>query len=155
MTEPWLHFSGHDFSAMDVAALVAGAVFFIADIVVLGLIFKRLFQMVKESRGEAGSAAPNSASVGRPGEAKTTDTPGFSLEEPAAFDQRSTEAAPPKGQIILLVVLKFILLVPVLIALLYRFESEVPALFSGMLLGLVIVCLALYVSRRRKPRTKG
>lgn len=139
-------------SAMTGLAVIAGAVFFVGDIYVLGLIFKRLFVLVQDaSSGFSGSGAQGSGakSPAEPG------LPAYSPEEPAPFEERSTEAAPSKTQIILLVVLKFILLVPVLIALLYSFADQIPALFAGMLVGLVIVCAALYLRRRRKPLARG
>lgn len=134
-----------NFDALSAVAMVAGAVFFIGDIIVLGLIFKRLFAMVKDSAGQQGLSAGDSQD----------GQPVFSLEEPAGYEDRSTEAAPPKTQIVLLVLLKFILLVPVLIGLLYVFSAKVPALFAGMLIGLVIVCAYLYISRRIKPSARG
>lgn len=144
-------------SAMTGLAVIAGAVFFVGDIYVLGLIFKRLFVLVQDaSSGFSDSGFQGSGAQGSG--AKLPAEPGlpaYSPEEPAPFEERSTEAAPSKTQIILLVVLKFILLVPVLIALLYSFADQIPALFAGMLVGLVIVCAALYLRRRRKPLARG
>lgn len=117
---------------MDLFAVLAGAIFFIGDIYVLGLIFKRLFVMVK---GTPTTSPP--PIVRRPGEAL-----------PKSYDQLPTTAAPSKTQVALLVLLKFTILVPVLIVLLSVFAESVPALFAGMFVGLFIVCVWLYLVRR-------
>lgn len=121
---------------MELFAVVAGALFFIGDIYVLGLIFKRLFAMVK---GTTTSYPPPM----RPGEAL-----------PKPYEELPTTASPSKTHVALLVLLKFTILVPLLILLLSIFEKAIVSLFLGMFIGLVIVCVWLYFVRRSKAQAQ-
>lgn len=139
---------------MNALAVLAGALFFIGDIYVLRELFKRLFALVLEANAEGGTGGEASpadpASAAGSGEAAPLNPAPqpYAHLEPVSYDDRPATGSPPKAQLIILVILKFILLVPVLLALLYVFEAQAAYLFVGMLLGLVVICALLYFKRQ-------